>query len=756
MGFYPPGQPGDRDPLFEQAAQACIADGQGSTSVIQRRLGVGYARAAILFSQLEAAGILGPSDGSNPRTIISTNALQGPWPADDLPPPLGGDLRTGVEAVRSPFAVPSEVPSRPMGDRVRNLARPDLLESGIGWLLRGTPPTRLSVEDVREVAQELGISDSRLVPELIRIWDTARERLSNGGVPLPTALGYLHALARAFGFSQQWFDGTRKQLTYAAHRKVLGSAMQQGLELTSADRMAIQRSAEVLGLSDEEAKKLQAEVALQVVQPEIDRILAAGRATDDEVQRLGTRITAVGAELPQDTLEKIRDCIIQSRLDRGQLTPINVTDVSLPAGEVCYFLAGCIWLEHRKQGSEERLTTIEAGALLVTNKRLLLQGKTKSITLKHSTILSSEMADVQLGNQATKLLVLKRDAGRSPHLRFLDSMTLERCARTIEVIRRGRAIPASVIPATPRAAAPTVTSPAPTASSPAPTAPTAGQVPQATGDLDHLLAELDALVGLASVKKEVRSLINFLRMQRMRSQQGLPASPVSLHMVFTGNPGTGKTTVARLLGQMLGAMGLLTKGHVVETDRAGLVAGYVGQTALKTQALVERAMGGVLFIDEAYALATGRGSEGDTFGAEAVDTLLKLMEDNRDRLAVIVAGYNAPMHDFLGSNPGLRSRFMRFIDFPDYSAAELYEIFARQGETGRYTVSPDAQTSLRHLFAILEAAKGEHFANGRLARNVFEKTVMSLANRLAEDPDVTLSELTTIEAVDVPSAEHLD
>ena len=219
-----------------------------------------------------------------------------------------------------------------------------------------------------------------------------------------------------------------------------------------------------------------------------------------------------------------------------------------------------------------------------------------------------------------------------------------------------------------------------------------------TASLDVLLGQLDGLTGLAPVKAEVRQLIDMVRAEQMRRAAGLPVSQVSRHLVFTGNPGTGKTTVARLLGQLYAAIGVLGTGQLVEVARSDLVAGYVGQTAIKTTEAVQRALGGILFIDEAYALTRSSGS-GQDFGQEAVDTLVKLMEDHRDELVVIAAGYSEEMAQFISSNPGLPSRFPRMIRFPDYSTGELASIFTSMCERDRYQVSADALDGLRQYLA---------------------------------------------------------
>lgn len=262
--------------------------------------------------------------------------------------------------------------------------------------------------------------------------------------------------------------------------------------------------------------------------------------------------------------------------------------------------------------------------------------------------------------------------------------------------------------------------------------------------IEDLLAELDALIGLDHVKTEVRRLTSLLRIQRLRAEHDLPTIETSRHLVFTGNPGTGKTTVARLLSQIYRTLDVVDKGHLVETDRADLVAGFVGQTATKTAAVLESALGGTVLIDEAYALA--RGGEND-FGREAIDTLVKFMEDHRDDLAVVVAGYPEEMQDFIDTNPGLQSRFARTLEFPDYTTDELVQIFDSMSDRQEYHL--DATARQRLVAVIEEEPRGRGFGNARFVRNVFEQAVSMQAVRLADVAVPTTEQLTTLQESDI-------
>ena len=267
--------------------------------------------------------------------------------------------------------------------------------------------------------------------------------------------------------------------------------------------------------------------------------------------------------------------------------------------------------------------------------------------------------------------------------------------------------------------------------------------------IDDLKKELQGYIGLSAIKEEVDRLINWIEIVKLRKSHDLPAPELALHMVFSGNPGTGKTMIARLMARIYKSLGVLSKGHLVEVDRSGLVAGYVGQTAIKTQEVIEKAKGGVLFIDEAYAL-TNRG--GQDYGQEAVDTLLKAMEDYRDDLVVIVAGYIELMEEFIHSNPGLESRFNRFLYFPDYTIEEMVAIFRMRCENSGYILNEGAVRPLEEIL-IMESRDVKGFGNARGVRNLFEKAIAAQADRLAEgDETITKDVLMLLTEKDILAA----
>jgi hypothetical protein len=400
--------------------------------------------------------------------------------------------------------------------------------------------------------------------------------------------------------------------------------------------------------------------------------------------------------------------------------PTVVTPMILRQGEVAHLqMPRAVWRELRPSPDAHgaNLTVLGTGRLFVTNQRIILDWITDDLSIEHREIEGVAVSD--------GMLLIQRIGKLDPYLELNSVGWLDAVVLLIERVRRGDrplreyldGSPTTTEPTTERArqAAESVASASKGTGSPAPT-------------LDELLSKLDKLVGLENVKKEIRTLVNVARVREMRRKEGLKVPPSGYHMVFVGPPGTGKTTIARLLGSIFHSLGLLSKGHLTEVDRAELVAGYVGQTAIKTDAVVNDALGGVLFIDEAYSLAPE--DSGSDFGEEAIETLLKLMEDHRDDLVVIAAGYRERMEHFIESNPGLRSRFTRFIDFPDYSPDELTAIFTRMVEEDGYTLAPGALESVKAILTKEYESRSENFGNARTVRNLFERSLTSQANRL--------------------------
>lgn len=273
-----------------------------------------------------------------------------------------------------------------------------------------------------------------------------------------------------------------------------------------------------------------------------------------------------------------------------------------------------------------------------------------------------------------------------------------------------------------------------------------------TDQLQQCLDQLHSLTGLSVVKSTVQELVNIAKVAQMQAQAGMKAPAITRHLVFTGNPGTGKTTVARILGEIYNKLGVLSKGHFVEVDRTDLVAEYLGQTAPKTAKVVESALGGVLFIDEAYSLVPD--GRGDIYGQEAINTLLKMMEDHREDLVIIVAGYNGEMSRFINSNPGLKSRFARAVSFEDYSPSELTEIFKVRCEQHGYLFSDKTLDAVQHLVKQFEEQIGE-LGNGRFVRNIFDRCIASQCNRLAALTKPSKQDLKTLLPTDIPTREQL-
>ena len=345
-----------------------------------------------------------------------------------------------------------------------------------------------------------------------------------------------------------------------------------------------------------------------------------------------------------------------------------------------------------------------------------------------------------------------RDGGRRANQYYELALKLAHASAALDLVPSPDEITAidrfrtTMLSAMDAAGVPRPGQPATTGASTQPTAPTrspAAELPPQR-PIEELLAELDALIGLEHVKTEVRRLTSLLRVQQLRAEQGLPVIETSRHLVFVGNPGTGKTTVARLLSQIYRTLGVVSKGHLVETERADLVAGYVGQTAAKTKAVLESALGGTVLIDEAYALA--RGGEND-FGREAIDTLVKFVEDHRDDLAVVVAGYPDEMREFIETNPGLESRFARTLEFPDYTTDELLLIFDTMSAGKEYHLDQAARATLAEV--IDAEPRGRGFGNARFIRNVFEQAVAMHAVRLTDVERPTRDQLTTLATADI-------
>lgn len=422
---------------------------------------------------------------------------------------------------------------------------------------------------------------------------------------------------------------------------------------------------------------------------------------------------------------------LKLHLINGDALPIVEDKIETRRGEVTHLNIAAEWKELTQEsgGYEtiEVLRRVAVGTLHVTNQRLVFDSPRKKASLDYKDIWDVVSTD--------GLLLIELLGRMDPYFLLNPPEALEVTELIVKRARRGGAPLDQAAKPVPGRQTDRVKAAAKSASDPS--------------RLEQLLAQLDEMVGLSPVKAQIRTLVNLVRVREMRREQQLKVAPASYHMVFSGPPGTGKTTVGRLVGAILHELGILSKGHQIEVDRAELVAGYVGQTAIKTDAAFKEALGGVLFIDEAYSLAN-EAAEHD-FGREAIETLLKLMEDHREEVVVIVAGYREKMETFLESNPGLRSRFTRFIDFPDYSPDELTAIFLQLVKEGHYHLAPGSEAELRRTFASFYANRTETFGNARFVRNCFERTLEAQANRLSTVSVPNREELCTIRSEDLLS-----
>jgi SpoVK/Ycf46/Vps4 family AAA+-type ATPase len=503
-----------------------------------------------------------------------------------------------------------------------------------------------------------------------------------------------------------------------------------------------------LSLSEVTAREILVAEGIAILRAQMNAVVADSTVSPDEEQSIQVLADALGISLDQESALRDAKTLFDAGrrrwfIEHGPIIPIS-SPLTLQSGEICVDSVHCSLSEKkqvtvsRKYGiKSEVMNKVDDGTLYLTNKRLVFVGGRKSVTVKLDSMAG--------GTKYTDGLSISRGTGKV--LFFLFTQGLDDFTIRLDRCRRGNISLA-------QAQSDVKNSPAVKREADEQTVQQQKQRGRSmiAANLDEkeykaALRELTDLIGLDQVKREIETLANLVRVQKMRQAYGLATPPLSLHLVFTGNPGTGKTTVARLIGRIYKSLGVLTSGHVIEVDRGGLVAGYVGQTAIKTTEIIEKALDGVLFIDEAYALA--RADSPNDFGQEAIDTLLKAMEDNRDRLVVIVAGYVNPMKSFIESNPGLRSRFNKYVEFPDYTPDDLARIFEKLVNENNYLLNSDAEAEMRRTLKREFTEAGGRSANARLVRNVFEVALQRQANRVAQMPSPTKADLQTIIAEDV-------
>jgi len=644
----------------------------------------------------------------------------------------------------NPFLARTAAPTRTLLERLAHVSRPDLATAALKRLLAVNKPSEIQQSEIRRLFEEYGVADQ---DESLRIrqrmWRAALQAFIVDGITSQEEKTYLEELQHFLNISSDYVMEVERELLLPRYREAVEAALSDNI-LATAETEDIRRLSENLNLPSYLTRDVFPDAMAESMKRVWDQADADKTISATEAKELRDAQKHLDVKLLDWQERKVFLAELYAQLLVSPELPSIESSTTWRPGEVLHFSASADWQEMRKErgplGSYDVLKTIDSGTLFITNQRVLFSSSSKTTSLEYKNLLGITLY--------LDAILLNKQSGRSPYLRINPPDALPIAGLILQRAASGGA-----------AVETRDEQPSHNAGTQVSETVTGNQKPgKPRTEPDHarlkeLLAELDGLIGLAPVKQEIRSLVNLVRVRELRRKQGLKVAPATYHMVFSGPPGTGKTTVGRLVGGLFQALGILAKGHQVEVDRAELVAGYVGQTAIKTDAVVTTALGGILFIDEAYSLSVS--GSGEDFGREAIETLLKLMEDHRDELVVIAAGYRDKMEEFLGSNPGLRSRFVRFIDFPDFTSEELVRIFEKLAHEAGYDPGAETLISIQALMSEHYNNRTEAFGNARLVRNVFEQTLARQADRIAALENPSKDDLCVLQAVDLPQSGEL-